>query len=184
MSFASAREMERWLAAEHARSPGIWLKIPKKGSGVASVSYADAIESALCFGWIDGQRAPAQEGFFLQRFTRRSSRSRWSKINRQRAEALIASGRMDVAGLREVERARTDGRWDAAYDGARTAQVPEDLQAALDANPKAAAFFATLDGSNRYSVLYRLQEAKRPETRARRLDTFVAMLANGQKLHP
>ena len=184
MSFASARELERWLAAEHARSPGIWLKIPKKDSGVESVSYPDAIESALCFGWIDGQRAAAQEGFYLQRFTPRAARSRWSKINRQRAEALIASGRMDAAGLREVERARADGRWEAAYDSPRTARVPEDLQAALDANPRAAAFFASLDGSNRYAVLYRLQEAKRPETRARRLDTFVAMLADGRKLHP
>jgi uncharacterized protein YdeI (YjbR/CyaY-like superfamily) len=183
LAFASEALWEAWLEREHARADGVWLKIAKKGSGIATVTHAEALEVALCFGWIDGQRAAHDERFFLQRFTPRRSRSRWSRINRDKATALIAAGRMQPAGLREVETAQADGRWDAAYEGQRTASVPDDLQAALDANPAAAAFFATLTGANRYAILYRVQDAKRPETRARRIETFVAMLARGETLH-
>jgi uncharacterized protein YdeI (YjbR/CyaY-like superfamily) len=173
-----------WLEAEGGRSPGVWLACVKKDAGVPGVSYADALEDAICRGWIDGQRRKGDERHFLQRFTPRGPRSRWSKINRTRAEELIAAGAMRPAGLAEVERARADGRWEAAYDSHSTATVPDDLRAALDASPAAAAFFATLDSANRYAVLYRVQEAKRPETRARRIAKYVAMLEAGEKLHP
>jgi uncharacterized protein YdeI (YjbR/CyaY-like superfamily) len=173
-----------WLETEGGRSPGVWLACVKKDAGVPGVSYADALEAALCHGWIDGQRRTGDERHFLQRFTPRGRRSRWSKINRTRAEALIAAGEMQPGGLAEVERARADGRWEAAYDSHRTATVPDDLRAALDASPRAAAFFAGLDSANRYAVLYRVQEAKRPETRARRIAKYVAMLEAGEKLHP
>jgi uncharacterized protein YdeI (YjbR/CyaY-like superfamily) len=147
------------------------------------VTVAEAVEVALCFGWIDGQVARHDADWFLQRYTPRRRQSRWSRINRERALALIAAGRMRSAGLAQVEAARADGRWEAAYAGQRTATVPDDLRAALDANPAAAAFFATLRGANRYAILYRVQDAKRPETRARRIDRFVAMLARGETLH-
>ena len=172
-----------WLGAGHASSPGVWLKIAKKGSDVRSVSYAEALEVALCYGWIDGQKRPLDDRFWLQRFTPRNPRSRWSKRNRTLVERLIANGEMAPAGLREVERARADGRWEAAYDSHATATVPPDLQAALDADAGAAAFFAGLDSANRYAILYRIQEARRPETRARRIATFVAMLAEGRRIH-
>jgi uncharacterized protein YdeI (YjbR/CyaY-like superfamily) len=184
MTFASAAAWAEWLEENHALESGIWLRIAKRESGAAGVGYDDALRVALCFGWIDGQKARGGSGYWLQRFTPRSARSRWSKINRARAEELAGAGEMRPAGLREVERARADGRWDAAYDGSRTAAVPADLQAALDAEPAAKAFFATLDRANRYAVLYRVQDAKRPQTRARRIETFVAMLAAGEKLHP
>jgi uncharacterized protein YdeI (YjbR/CyaY-like superfamily) len=148
------------------------------------VTFAEAIDSALCYGWIDGQRNRFDEQWYLQRFTPRRARSTWSKINRDKVERLAAEGRMRPAGIREVERAKADGRWDAAYDGPSAATVPEDLQRALDANPAAAAFFATLNSRNRFAILYRVQEAKRPETRARRIETFVAMLAQGQTVYP
>lgn len=166
-----------------AHSGGIWLKIAKKGAAEPSVSYAEALELALCFGWIDSQKRGLDEEHFLQRFTPRRPRGRWSKINREKCEALIASGAMRPAGLAEVEAAKADGRWDAAYAGARRAEVPDDLQRELDASPAAAAFFAELDGANRYAILYRLDEAKRPETRERRLRKFVAMLERGEKIH-
>jgi len=172
-----------WLGARHASSPGVWLKIAKKGSDAPSVSYAEALDVALCHGWIDGQKRPLDDRFWLQRFTPRTPRSRWSKRNRTLAERLIANGEMAPAGLREVERARADGRWEAAYDSHATATVPPDLQAALDADAGAAAFFARLDSANRYAILYRIQEARRPETRARRIATFVAMLAEGRRIH-
>jgi uncharacterized protein YdeI (YjbR/CyaY-like superfamily) len=172
-----------WLAAGHGSSPGVWLKIAKKGSDVRSVSYAEALDVALCHGWIDGQKRPLDDRFWLQRFTPRTPRSRWSKRNRTLAERLIANGEMAPAGLREVERARADGRWEAAYDSHATATVPPDLQAALDADAGAAAFFTGLDSANRYAILYRIQEARRPETRARRIATFVAMLAEGRRIH-
>lgn len=183
LGLATREAWAAWLEAGHASSPGVWLRIAKKGSGVASVSYAEALEVALCHGWIDGQKRPLDDRFWLQRFTPRTPRSRWSKRNRGLAERLIASGEMSAAGLREVERARADGRWDAAYDSHSTATVPPDLQAALDADPGAAAFFAGLDSANRYAILYRVQEARRPETRARRIATFVAMLAEGRRIH-
>jgi uncharacterized protein YdeI (YjbR/CyaY-like superfamily) len=184
LPFADAAAFEAWLEAEHARTPGVLLQIAKKDSGIATVTYAEALEVALCFGWIDGQKRAFDERFFLQRFTPRRRDSRWSKVNREKATALIAAGRMRPAGLAQVEAAKANGRWEAAYDGASTATVPDDLQAALDANPAAAGFFATLKGSNRYAVLYRVQDAKRPETRARRIAQFVEMLAEGRTLHP
>lgn len=156
----------------------------KKASGIASIDHPGALEVALCHGWIDGQRKGDGEQHFLQRFTPRTPRSTWSKINRDKALKLIDEGRMQPAGLAEVERARADGRWDAAYDAQSIATVPPDLQAALDANPKAAAFFATLDSRNRYAVLFRTQGAKKPGTRARRIAQFVEMLAKGEKIHP
>jgi uncharacterized protein YdeI (YjbR/CyaY-like superfamily) len=183
-SFRSQREWERWLGANHETSPGIWLKIAKKASGIESVNHAEALEIAICHGWIDGQRRALDEEFFLQKFTPRAPRSTWSRVNREKALDLIGRGRMQSAGLREVERARADGRWEAAYEPQSTAAVPDDLQRQLDANPRAAEFFSSLDSRNRYAILYRLQNAKKPETRARRLAQFVAMLDEHRKLYP
>ena len=183
LTFASAGAWERWLETNHD-ADGVWIKIAKKGSGISSVTYAEAVEAALCFGWIDGQRKGLDETFFLQKFTPRRPRSNWSRINREKAEQLIAFGRMRPTGLAEVERARADGRWDAAYEPQSTAQVPDDLRRELDTRPEAAAFFASLDSRNRYAILYRLQDAKRPETRARRLAEFVALLEEHRKLYP
>jgi uncharacterized protein YdeI (YjbR/CyaY-like superfamily) len=182
-TFDSAVDWERWLEANHDAA-GVWIKTAKKGSGIVSVTHAEALEVALCFGWIDGQRKGLDETFFLQKFTPRRPRSKWSRINREKAERLIASGRMRPAGLAEVERARDDGRWEAAYEPQSTARVPDDLQRELAARPEAARFFASLDSRNRYAILYRLQDVKRPETRARRLAEFVAMLEEGRKPHP
>jgi uncharacterized protein YdeI (YjbR/CyaY-like superfamily) len=156
----------------------------KKGAAIESVHYPEVLESALCFGWIDGRREALDGQYFLQRFTPRRARSRWSRINRDKAERLIADGRMRAAGLAEVQRAQADGRWDAAYAGQRSITIPEDLQRELDARPDAKAFFAELSSQNRYAILYRLHDAKRPETRARRLAQFVAMLEAGETLHP
>jgi uncharacterized protein YdeI (YjbR/CyaY-like superfamily) len=183
LAFPSGAEWEAWLD-EHHGEDGVWLKIAKKGSGIESVRYPEVLEIALAFGWIDGQRRALDEAHFLQRFTPRRARSPWSKINRATAERLIAEGRMRPSGLAEVERAKADGRWDAAYDGQRTMEVPDDLQRELDARPAAAEFFAGLNSQNRYAILYRLQDAKRPETRARRLAQFVAMLEAGERIHP
>jgi uncharacterized protein YdeI (YjbR/CyaY-like superfamily) len=182
--FAAPPDLEAWLERNHAASDGLWLKIAKKGSEESSVSYAEGLELALCFGWIDSQKRGHDEKFFLQRFTPRRPRGRWSRINRDKAEALIAAGAMRPAGLAEVEAAKADGRWDAAYEGARTAKVPDDLQRELDANQAAREFFAGLDSSNRYAIVYRLNDAKKPETRERRLRKFVAMLERGEKIHP
>lgn len=184
MFFASMSDWRAWLDQEHDSATGVWLKIAKKDSGFASVNYADALSVALCYGWIDGQKKPFDDAWWLQRFSPRKAGSRWSKINREKAQELIDGGLMRPAGQREVDAAMADGRWAAAYDSPRTATVPDDLAAALAANQAAGAFFATLDGRNRYAILYRVQEAKRPETRARRIDTFVTMLANGEKIHP
>jgi uncharacterized protein YdeI (YjbR/CyaY-like superfamily) len=181
--FASKREFEAWLEENHAGAEGIWLKIAKKGSGVESVNYAEALELALCFGWIDSQKRSFDELFFLQRFTPRRPRGKWSQINRTKAEELIAAGTMRPAGLAEVEAAKADGRWDAAYAGQRAATVPDDLKQELDRNPAAREFFAKLDSANRYAILYRLEEAKKPETRQKRLLKFVAMLERGEKIH-
>jgi uncharacterized protein YdeI (YjbR/CyaY-like superfamily) len=184
IAFATALMWEEWLQENHSSSEGLRIAIAKKGSGVASVHYPEVLDTALCFGWIDGRRERLDEVRFLQRFTPRRSRSRWSRINRKRAETLISEGRMRPAGMAEVERARADGRWDAAYESQRTIEVPEDLEAELAAHPSAAAFFATLSSQNRYAILYRLHDAKRPETRARRLSQFVAMLEAGETIHP
>jgi uncharacterized protein YdeI (YjbR/CyaY-like superfamily) len=182
--FASAAEWEAWLEAKHAMSAGVWIKMAKKDSGIDSVRYPEVLDSALCFGWIDGRREALDEEYFLQRYTPRRSRSRWSRINREKAQLLIEDGRMRPAGLAEVERAKADGRWAAAYAGQRSIGVPDDLQRELDARPGAKAFFAELTGQNRYAILYRLQDAKKPETRARRLAQFVAMLEAGETLYP
>lgn len=182
--FASPGDWEAWLAEHHATSDGLWLKIAKKGSGIASVSYAEALDVALCYGWIDSQKGKLDDDYFLQRFTPRKPRSKWSKINRDKVTKLIESGEMKPAGLREIEQAKADGRWDAAYESQSNATVPEDLKRELDKNPEAAAFFETLDSANRYAILYRIEEAKKPETRTRRIEKYVAMLSNHEKLHP
>jgi len=181
--FATPAELEAWLEDHHAEPEGIWLKIAKKGGAETSVTYAEALQLALCFGWIDSQKRGFDESHFLQRFTPRRPRGRWSKINREKAEALLATGQVRPPGMAEIEAAKADGRWEAAYEGQRTATVPPDLQRELDANPAAAEFFAGLDGANRYAILYRLDDAKRPETRERRLRKFVAMLERGEKIH-
>ncbi len=181
--FATPAQLEAWLEEHYASSDGLWLKIAKKHSGVASVTYAEALELALCFGWIDSQKRGFDDSFFLQRFTPRRPRGKWSEINRTKAEALIASGAMRPPGLAEVEAAKADGRWDAAYAGQRTAEVPEDLRRELDRNRAAHEFFATLDSANRYAIIYRLDDAKKAETRERRLRKFVGMLERGERIH-
>ncbi len=181
--FAGPIALERWLEANGHSSPGIWLKLAKKGAPEPSVTYAEAVELALCFGWIDSQKRGLDETHFLQRFTPRRPRGRWSKINREKAESLEAVGALRPAGAAEVAAAKEDGRWEAAYEGQRTAKVPADLQRELDANPAAAAFFAELESANRYAITYRLAEAKKPETRERRLRKFIAMLERGEKIH-
>jgi uncharacterized protein YdeI (YjbR/CyaY-like superfamily) len=181
--FRSAAEFETWLEANHEGCPGIWLKLAKAGSKGPSLTYAEALEVALCFGWIDGQKARHDERHWLQRFTPRSVRSRWSKTNREKAEQLTAAGRMRPAGLAQVERARADGRWDAAYAGQRNAAVPEDLQRELDSDPQAAASFNQLDAHNRYAIIWRINDAKRPETRTRRIAKYLDMLRRGERLH-
>jgi uncharacterized protein YdeI (YjbR/CyaY-like superfamily) len=184
VSFESTNAWDAWLTAHHADSPGLWLKIAKKGSAGRSISYSDALDVALCHGWIDGQKGRLDDEYWLQRFTPRKPGSKWSKINTERAAALIASGRMRPAGLHQVERAQADGRWEQAYESQSRVTVPEDLARALAANQRARAFFATLDSTNRYAILYRIGTAKRPETRAKRIDTFVAMLSEHKKIYP
>ena len=159
------------------------MKLVKKGIDIPSVSYDEAIEVALCFGWIDGQKQTHSEQFWLQKFTRRSDKSVWSKINRDKALALIKTGKMKPAGLREVERAKNDGRWDAAYDSASKATVPSDFQCALDSNTRAKNFFGTLDSRNRYALLFRIQTTKKAETRAKKIAQFVLMLERHEKMH-
>jgi uncharacterized protein YdeI (YjbR/CyaY-like superfamily) len=182
--FARQEDWESWLEQNHAECPGLWLKIAKKGSGEASVTYEEALEAALCFGWIDGQKQAHDDHHWLQRFTPRRPGSRWSKINTQKVATLLEQGRVRTAGLEEVEAARDDGRWQSAYAGQRTMEVPEDLRLALEENPRARAFFAKLSSANRYAILYRVADARRPQTRARRIERYVAMLAEGQTLHP
>ncbi len=184
LDFATRKAWAAWLAKNHAKSAGVWLRIAKKGSGAGSVSYAEALEDALCHGWIDGQKKPESDAAWLQRFVPRSEKSIWSRINREKADALVADGRMKPAGLSAIERAKANGRWEAAYDSPSKATVPDDLQAALDANPGAKAFFATLNSANRYAVLWRVQTARKAETRARRIRQFVEMLARHEQLHP
>ncbi|MEA3001179.1 MAG: hypothetical protein QOK17_3012 [Sphingomonadales bacterium] len=182
LRFEDAAAMEAWLERHGAGSAGFWLRLFRKGSGIASVAKAEAVDAALCFGWIDGLMNPYDETSWLIRFTKRRPRSKWSVINRERAEALIAEGRMRPAGLAEVAAAKADGRWADAYPSHSRAEPPPDLQAALDASPKAAAFFATLKGANRYGLIYRVLDAKRPETRAKRIAGFVEMLERGETL--
>lgn len=173
-----------WLEKHHADSPGVWLRLAKKASGVESVTYAEALEAALCHGWIDGHKKAADEKTWLQKFTKRGKRSIWSKLNREKAIALIQTGRMKAGGFQEVERAKTDGRWAAAYDSPSAATVPNDFQEALDRNTRAKNNFAALDRANRYAFLFRIQTVKRAETRARRIQQFIQMLENDEKFHP
>jgi uncharacterized protein YdeI (YjbR/CyaY-like superfamily) len=183
LAFPDAQAWHEWLGGHGATAAGVWLKTAKKGAVEITVSYADALEVALCFGWIDGQKGPLDDQYWLQRFTPRKPGSPWSQINARKAEALIESGRMQPGGLREVELAKADGRWDRAYAGQRSAVVPDDLRQALDANPAASAFFETISSANRYAILYRIQAVKRPETRARKIAQYVQMLAEHKALH-
>lgn len=182
--FASQAEWAHWLERHHGDTGGIWMKLAKKGAPQPALTQAEALEVALCFGWIDGQRKSLDEHYCLQRYTPRRARSIWSKINRDKALAYIEQGKMQPSGLAEIERARKDGRWDAAYDAASVATVPPDLQAALDAEPAAASFFKCLTAQNRYAILFRIQSARKPETRARRVAQFTAMLARGETIYP
>jgi len=184
LSFETQTDLETWLESNHASSDGFWLMMAKKSSGIASVNYLQAVESVLCFGWIDSQAAGYDAVYHLQKLTPRRPKSRWSQINCGRAEALIAAGRMRPAGLREVELARADGRWDAAYPSQRTMTVPDDFQQLLETNPAARAFFDALDGANRYAILLRLHTASTAQTRARRMTKILTMLENGQKIYP
>ncbi|MFF9351562.1 YdeI family protein [Streptomyces sp. NPDC014734] len=184
ITFETAEDFEAWLGEHHAASSGAWLRLRKKRPGISSLDYAQALDVALCYGWIDGQKAKVDEEWWMQRFTPRRPRSRWSKVNRGKVAALIEQGRMRPPGLAEIERAKADGRWEAAYDGSRTASVPDDLAAALQAVPVAQAAFETLNRQNRYAILYRVHDAKKPETRTRRIAKYVAMLANGETIHP
>ena len=181
--FKNAKAFETWLKKHHAASDGLWLQIAKKGAGEPSVTYPEAVEIALCWGWIDGQKKGLDEQHFLQRFTPRRARSIWSKVNIGKIATLTAAGRMQPAGQAQVDAAKADGRWAQAYDSARTATVPDDLQAALHAAPGAKAFFATINASNRYAVLWRVQTAVKPETRAKRIAQLVEMLARGEVVH-
>jgi uncharacterized protein YdeI (YjbR/CyaY-like superfamily) len=183
MAFIDADAMAAWLERHHARPDGIWLKIAKKASGIASVTYSDAVDVALCYGWIDGTKLSHDDAAYLQKFTPRRARSIWSRINIERVARLVAAGRMHAAGTREVERAKVDGRWAQAYDSHRTATVPPDLQQQLDKSKKAAAFFATLNSANRYAILWRIQTAKKPETRAKRIMLVMDMLKKKETFH-
>ena len=184
LDFPRQEAWAAWLNRHHNSAAGVWLRFAKKGSGLVSLTYAEAIESALCYGWIDGQKKPESESAWLQRFTPRGKKSIWSKINRAKALALVESGRMQAAGVAEIERAKKDGRWEGAYDSPSNSTPPPDFEAALAKSARARAAFATLDRANRYAFLFRIQTAKKPETRARRIGLFIQMLEKGEKLHP
>ena len=183
LPFASQSTWADWLAKQHDKSAGVWLKLAKKDSGISSVTYAEALDVALCYGWIDGQKNSFDEKYFLQKFTPRRPKSIWSKINVEKVERLIASGQMKPAGLKTIEAAKADGRWEQAYSSQKNISVPEDFQSALDRNKKAKAFFETLNSANRYSFLFRIQTAKKAETRAKRIQQFVEMLEKNEKFH-
>jgi uncharacterized protein YdeI (YjbR/CyaY-like superfamily) len=182
LPFESKKKWAAWLAKQHDKSKGVWLKLSKKNSGIPSVTYEEALDVAICYGWIDGQKGSFDEQYWLQKFTPRGPKSIWSKINTEKAERLIASGEMKPAGLKAIEAAKLDGRWVAAYSSQKSISIPEDFQAALDQNQKAKAFFNTLKSSERYSFLFRIQTAKKIETRAKRIQQFVEMLARNEKL--
>jgi uncharacterized protein YdeI (YjbR/CyaY-like superfamily) len=183
VAFPTAAAWRTWLAEHHDQSGGIWLRFGKAAAPQATLSYTEALDEAICFGWIDAQTRGLDDDYWLKRFTPRKPASKWSKINTQKAEALIAAGRMAPAGLAEVERARGDGRWESAYAGSRTMTVPDDLQAALDASAEASAFFATLTSQNRYAILYRIATVKRAETRARKIAEYIRMLEEHRTFH-
>jgi uncharacterized protein YdeI (YjbR/CyaY-like superfamily) len=182
--FKSKQDWATWLDKNHRSSTGLWLRLAKKSSDLRSVTYKEALEVALCYGWIDGQKKPESDAAWLQRFLPRGSKSLWSKINREKALALIEGGEMKPAGLEAIENAKKNGQWEAAYDSPSRASVPDDFQAALNANPRAGAFFETIDRVNRYAVLWRIQTVKKAETRARKIEQFIAMLERGEKIHP
>ena len=184
LSFDSPGAWDDWLGEHHTESQGVWLKIAKASAGTTSVSYAQALDAALCYGWIDGQKKSYDDRFWLQKFTPRRSRSVWSRVNTEKALALIESGKMKPAGLRQVDAARHDGRWDAAYASPRSMAIPDDFRVQLDRNPGAREFFETLNKLNRYAICYRIENAKKPETRKARIDKFIAMLADREKLYP
>ena len=184
IAFKSQQAWDAWLTSQPAQSKGLWLKLAKKSSGVASVSRQEAVDTALCHGWIDGQLDSFDDKYWLIRFTPRQSKSIWSEKNRARALELIELGRMRPAGLNEIERAKSDGRWNAAYAGQSTAQVPDDLRTALEKRGKAKKFFETLDSRNRYAILHRIHTAKKTETRIARIEKFVTMLAEGKTIYP
>jgi uncharacterized protein YdeI (YjbR/CyaY-like superfamily) len=183
MQFKRQEDWITWLDQNHASTTGVWLRLAKTSSGIASVSYSEALDVALCYGWIDGQKKSYDETTWLQKFTPRGERSIWSRINREKAEELIRNGKMKPAGLQAIQRAQQNGRWEAAYDSSSRASVPSDLQAALDENADAKAFFATLNNQNRYTILHRLQTAKKAETRAARIEKFIRMLEKHEKLY-
>lgn len=182
--FETPKEWEAWLKENETQSPGLWLRLAKKESGLTSITYQEALEVALCYGWIDGQKKTYDEKSWLQKFTPRGAKSMWSKINREKAQALIDNGKMQPSGMRAIESAQKDGRWEAAYDSQSIAAVPEDLQAALDANPEAKSFFETLNRVNRYAILFRVQQPKKAETRAKRIQEFIRMLEQHEKIYP
>jgi uncharacterized protein YdeI (YjbR/CyaY-like superfamily) len=183
LPFVSKKKWADWLAKQHDKSSGVWLKIGKKDTGIFSVTYEEALDVALCYGWIDGQKKGFDEKYWLQKFTPRGPKSIWSKINTEKAERLIASGEMKSAGLKAVKLAKHDGRWEAAYASQKNISIPEDFQAALDKNKKAKTFFSTLKSAERYSFLFRIHHAKKPETRAKRIQQFIEILEKGEKLH-
>nr|HET6903291.1 YdeI/OmpD-associated family protein [Ktedonobacteraceae bacterium] len=178
------QDWEKWLTEHHTNAEGVWLKLAKKGTGIPSINYAEALDIALCYGWIDGQKASFDDTYWLQKFTPRRSKSIWSKVNCDKAMALIAEGRMQPAGIRQVELAKADGRWDVAYESQGKITIPPDFQSELDKNQQAKDFFSTLDSANRYAILFRIQTAKKPATRSARITRFIEMLANSQKIHP
>jgi len=184
ISFATQQDWEAWLKEHHTATTGMWLKIAKKDTGIPSLSYAEALESALCYGWIDGQKAPCDEQYWLQKFTPRGPKSLWSQVNCDKATALLASGRMQPAGIQQVELAKADGRWEAAYASQSKITIPDDFQRELDKNQKAKEFFTTLNSVNRYAILFRIHTAKKPATRSARIKTFIEMLSDHQKLYP
>lgn len=184
MPFESKRKWSDWLAKQHDKSPGVWLQIAKKDAGIPTVTYEEALDVALCYGWIDGQKKGFDDKYWLQKFTPRGPKSIWSKINTEKGERLIASGEMKTAGLKAIELAKQDGRWDAAYASQKNISVPEDFQAMLDKNKKAKTFFASLNSVNRYAILFRIHNTKKPETRAKRIQQFMEMLERGEKIHP
>jgi uncharacterized protein YdeI (YjbR/CyaY-like superfamily) len=182
-SFRSPKELRAWLAKEHTRAPGLFLRIYKKDSGIPSVTYAEALDQALCFGWIDGQKLPFDASSWIQKFTPRRAKSGWSKKNVGHVDRLIQEGQMTPAGLKEMEAAKADGRWAAAYDSPANATVPPEFVKELARNAKAKQFYATLNKANLYAIAYRLQTAKRPETRIKRMKLIIEMLARGEKFH-
>ena len=184
VGFPNQRKWSTWLGSNHARLNGVWLKIGKKSSMASSVTYPESVEAALCYGWIDGQKKGWDEFFWIQRFTPRRPRSIWSRANRETAKRLMAEGRMKAAGNRAVEEAKRNGRWDAAYASQRTIAVPRDILLQLKKKRKASSFFEKLDRANRYSILFRIEQAKRPELRTQKIQRFIAMLEEGKKLHP